>query len=281
MRLGVHVSVNEAIYEAVEEAKILHCETMQFFPRNPRKWRKHRLKEEDIKEFKIRREELGISPVFVHVPYPSNLASPINLLYRGSIRSYIDDIQDVNDLGVEYLVTHMGSHKKTGEAKGLKRVTKALNLILDKTKNTNVMILLENTSGSGSWLGYKFKHQSEIINGLTDKSRVGICFDTCHAFCAGYDFTTEAGLEATLKEIDDLVGLNRLKVIHLNDSKDRCGSRRDRHEDIGKGYIGKEAFKRLINHPKLRELPMILETPKESYEDDLRNLEVVRSLYEL
>jgi len=278
MRLGVHVSINEAIYEAVEEAKMLGCETMQFFPRNPRKWRRHKLKEDDIEEFKVRRKQLGIDPVFVHVPYPSNLASPINLLYRGSIKSYIEDVQEIDCLGADYLVTHMGSHKKTSEAKGIKRITKALNLILEKTKNTKVTILLENTSGSGSWLGYKFQHQKEIIDGLDDKSRIGLCFDTCHAFSAGYDFTTPTGLELMLKEIDELVGLDRLKLIHLNDTKDKCGSKRDRHQHIGKGYIGKEGFRILINHPKLRDLPMILETPKESDEDVLKDLELVRSL---
>lgn len=279
MRLGVHVSIGEAIYEAVEEAKILGCETMQFFPRNPRKWRRRKIKKEDIEEFKIRRRQLGISPVFVHVPYPSNLASPINLLYRGSIKSYIEDIQEIDSLGAEYLVTHMGSHKKTGESKGIRRVTKALNVMLDKTKDTNVTILLENTSGSGSWLGYKFAHQKEIIDGLEDKSRIGLCLDTCHAFSAGYDFTTPTGLELMLKEIDELVGLDKLKLIHLNDTKDKCGSKRDRHEGIGKGYIGKESFRNLVNHPKLRDLSMILETPKKSYDDDLENLALIRSLY--
>ena len=260
---------------------MLGCETFQFFPRNPRKWRRHKLKKEDIDEFRLRRKQLDISPVFVHVPYPSNLASPINLLYRGSIKSYIEDIQEIDLLGVEYMVTHMGSHKKTGEAKGIKRITKALNIILDKTKKTNVTILLENTSGSGSWLGYKFQHQKEIIDGLEDKKRIGLCFDTCHAFSAGYDFTTKQGLEDTLGEIDQLIGLEKLKLLHLNDTKDKCGSKKDRHEHIGKGFIGKEGFRMLINHPKLRDLAMILETPRDSEDDELNNLKTIRSLYEL
>lgn len=278
MLLGVQVSILGRIYEAIDRAKDLGCNTMQMFSRNPREWRHEKLKNEDIEEFIKRKADSKISPLFVHIPYLINLASPYKRLYRNSIKAYIEDIKESELLGADYIVTHMGSHKKKGEDFGIERITEALNIILDKTENLKVNILLENTAGSGSWLGYRFEHQRKIIEGIEDKSRIGICLDTCHAYVAGYDLSTEEGLEETLHEIDNLIGLNRLKLLHLNDAKDRLGSRRDRHEHIGKGKIGLEGFRRIINHPKLKNLPFILETPKKTEEDDVRNLNMVRSL---
>ena len=278
MLLGVQVSTEGKIYEAVERASRLGCNTMQIFSRNPQRWRENFLESEDIEEFNKRQERLKIKPLFVHIPYLINLASPNPRLYEASIEAYIEDIQEAQTLKADYIVTHMGSHKETSEEAGIKRLTRALNRILEKTRNTNVGILLENTAGSGSWLGYKFIHQKRIIQGLSHKERVGLCFDTAHAYLAGYDIATEEGLEATLGEIDKLVGINLIKLIHLNDAKDKLGSHRDRHEHIGKGRIGLRGMKRIINHPKLKELPFILETPKDNASDDRMNLELVRSL---
>ena len=175
MRIGVHVSVAGHIYEAIDRAKALGVTTMQIFSRDPRQWRKARLSLEDIEEFKRRRAESNIAPVFMHVPYLINLASPFAVLYRDSVKAYIEDIKEAEALGVEYIVTHMGSHKKSGEDLGIKRITSALNMILKRTKKSPVKLLLENTSGSGSWLGYCFEHSRRIIDGLEQKQRVGIC----------------------------------------------------------------------------------------------------------
>ncbi len=278
MLLGVQVSTEGKIYEAVERAHQLGCNTMQIFSRNPQRWRDNFLESKDIEEFKKRQDEFKIKPLFIHIPYLINLASPNPRLYEASIEAYIEDILEAGLLKADYIVTHMGSHKETSEQAGIKRLIDALNIIIEKTKNSPVGIMLENTSGSGSWLGYKFSHQREIIEGLKRKERIGLCFDTAHAYLAGYDIATKDGLGNTLDEIDKLVGINFIKLIHLNDAKGELGSRHDRHEHIGKGNIGLEGIKRIINHPKLRNLPFILETPKKTKEDDMMNLNTVRKL---
>jgi len=278
MLLGVHVSTEGKIYEAVERAHQLGCNTMQIFSRNPQQWRDNFLVPQDITEFNRRQEKLKIKPVFIHIPYLINLASPNPRLYEVSVEAYIEDILEAGLLKADYIVTHMGSHKETSEAAGIKRLIEALNIILEKTKNCPVGILLENTSGSGSWLGYKFSHHKEIIAGIKHKECIGLCFDTAHAYLAGYDISTKDGLEAMLDEIDKSVGVNLIKLIHLNDAKGALGSHHDRHDHIGKGSIGLEGLKRIINHPKLRNLPFILETPKKSEEDDIMNLNIVKKL---
>lgn len=278
MRLGVHVSIAGHIYESITRAQELDCNAMQIFSRDPRQWRKAQISAEDIEEFRKRRQRSKITPVFVHIPYLINLASPYSVLYRDSIRAYIDDILETELLGADYIVTHMGSHKKSGEQKGLKRFILALNKILERTKKSKVVILLENTSGSGSWLGYKFEHQRQIIDGVEQENRIGICFDTCHGYAAGYDLATAEGLNQTINQLDKIVGLNRLKLIHLNDTKDRLASHRDRHEHIGKGKIGLEGFRHIVNERRLKDIPFILETPKDSEDADKVNLAVVRKL---
>ena len=259
-------------------AAALGCDTMQIFSRSPQRWRTDFMAPQDIDKFIQSRDEFKIKPVFIHIPYLINLASPNPKLYHASIEAYIEDILEAQALKADYIVTHMGSHKDTSEQAGLERLTQALNIIIEKTKNTQVGILLENTSGSGSWLGYKFSHHRQVIQGLNDKRRIGLCFDTAHAYSAGYDIATKEGLEDTLDEIKKLVGLSLLQVIHLNDSKDPLGSKRDRHEHIGKGKIGQEAMRRIVRHPVLSNLSFILETPKDTIRSDEMNLKVVRAM---
>lgn len=278
MILGVHISGVEKVYEALDKAKALGCNTMQIFARNPQKWRSDFLSPKDIEEFNRRREKLKVSPIFVHISYLINLASPNPRLYAASIDAYIEDILEAQALGADYIVTHMGSHKETTEEAGIRRLTEALNRILDKTSGSSVGILLENTSGSGSWLGYKFSHHKEIIKGIGNKERIGLCLDTAHAYLAGYDLAAKAGLDALLTEIDKMVGLRLIKLIHFNDAKGVLGSHQDRHDHIGKGSIGLEGMKRILNHPKLRDIPFILETPKKTEEDDPMNLKLTRKL---
>ena len=277
MLLGLQVSIAGRIYESLDRARRLNCDTMQIFSRNPRIWRLDSINKEDVEEFKIRRKRLKISPVFIHIPYLINLASPYKRLYKKSISAYIEDIKEAQSLGADYIVTHLGSHKETSEKSGIKRFTRALNEIIDEA-GTKVGILLENTAGSGSWLGYNFKHHQKIINGLKNSSNVGICLDTCHAYVAGYNIATADGWVRLIHEIDSLLGLERLKLIHLNDAKDKLNSHSDRHEHIGKGRIGRAGFRRIINHPKLKDLAFILETPKKTEHDDIMNLHTVRAL---
>jgi len=278
MILGVHVSGVKKIYESLNRAHELGCQTMQIFSRNPQQWKASPLEEADIEEFKKRRVKFKINPVFIHVSYLINLASPEPRLYQGSIHAYVNDMDIAQKLKADYIVTHMGSHKETSEKEGITRLINALNKILDKASDSKVGILLENTSGSGSWLGYKFQHHKEIISGIKDKSRIGLCIDTAHAYLAGYDLSTKEGLEYMVKEVKDLIGLKALKLIHLNDAYGALGSHLDRHEHIGKGNIGLEGMKRIINHPNLKDIPFILETPKENLSSDAMNLKLVRNI---
>ncbi|MFA5092776.1 MAG: deoxyribonuclease IV [Candidatus Omnitrophota bacterium] len=279
MILGAHVSAAGKIYQALDIAHHLGADTMQIFSRPPQSWRKgNQIAAEDIQEFIARRKKYKINPVFIHISYLINLASPDVRLYRGSIQAYIEDIQEADRLGADYIVTHMGSHKETSEDAGIKRLIEALNIILEKTKGSKVGILLENTSGSGSWLGYRFYHQQKILKGIKDKSRVGLCLDTAHAYLAGYNLSTKDGLDKMMTEIEELVGTKLIKLIHLNDAAAELGSHHDRHDHIGKGHIGMAGMKRIINHPKLKKIPMILETPKTTEKSDQENLALVKKL---
>ncbi|HNW39504.1 MAG TPA: deoxyribonuclease IV [Candidatus Omnitrophota bacterium] len=279
MILGVHVSGAGKIYQSLDVASSLGADTMQIFARSPQSWRNgFQLASEDIKEFNFRRKKFKIDPVFIHISYLINLASPDPRLYNGSIQAYIEDIQEADKLGADYIVTHMGSHKETSEDAGIKRLVEALNRILAKTQGSKVGILLENTSGSGSWLGYRFYHQQKILKGLKEKSRVGLCLDTAHAYLAGYDLSTKEGLEKMIEEIQEMVGTKLIKLIHLNDAAGELGCHHDRHDHIGKGHIGLAGMKRIINHPKLKDIPMILETPKSTATSDQENLALVRKL---
>jgi len=278
MLLGVHVSGEGKIYKALERAHDLGCNTMQVFSRSPQRWRESFILPEDIEEFRVRRTKYRIKPVFIHVPYLINLASPNLGLYEASIEAYIEDILEAQAMGADYIVTHMGSHKDTSEEAGIKRFIEALNIIVEKTNNSSVGILLENTSGSGSWLGYTFSHHKKILQGVVNNERIGLCLDTAHAYLAGYDIAKSQGIKNLIAEIDEMAGLNRLRLIHLNDAKEKLGSHHDRHAHIGKGYIGLNGIKLIINHPQLKNKAFILETPKDSEDADRINLETVRKL---
>lgn len=277
MRIGVHVSISGKIYEAVERAEALECEAMQIFSRNPRGWQTSGLNDAEIERFKRKRRTSKIWPLVVHIPYLINLASPEKELYNRSIRAFVEDIKRAEDLGAEYFVTHLGSHRGSGESSGIKRFSQALDIIIEET-NLNFEILLENTAGAGDSLGSNFKQIRDIIAGVKRKELLGLCFDTCHAFAAGYDLATKFGFEETIQEIEKLLVWDRLKVIHINDSKGELGSRIDRHEHIGKGRIGREGFRNILTHPKLKDLTFILETPKDSPFANRRNLAIVRKL---
>lgn len=279
MILGAHISKAGKIYQALDIAHELGCDTMQIFSRSPQSWRNgSQIAAADIREFIARRKKYKIDPVFIHISYLINLASPDVRLYHASIQAYIEDMQEAEKLGADYIVTHMGSHKETSEDAGIKRLIEALNKILEKTKGSKVSILLENTSGSGSWLGYRFYHQHKIIKGVKEKSRLGLCLDTAHAYLAGYNLSTKDGLKQMMDEIDQMVGVKLIKLIHLNDAAGELGCHHDRHDHIGRGHIGLSGMQRIINHPKLKNIPMILETPKSTPDSDQENLALVRKL---
>ena len=276
-RIGVHVSIAGKIWESLERAKALGCNAMQIFSRNPRSWQASEFDPFDIENFRRLKREYDIAPVAVHIPYIINLATPIDGLYKKSIVAYMEDIARADVLSAEYVVTHLGSHVGTGEDKGIRRFSNALNQIINKAR-PETMILLENTAGSGSCIGYRFEHIKRIIDELDHPERAGVCLDTAHTFESGYDIKTKAGLEKTLKEFDKLIGLDKIKVIHFNDSLSTIGSHVDRHQHIGKGNIGLAAMKRIINYPALKDAAFIMETPKKSDNDDKRNLAVVKKM---
>ena len=276
-RIGLHVSIAGNIWESLERARGLGCNAMQIFSRNPRGWQAAELASADIERFKALKKEYDIRPVVVHVPYIINLATPDRGLYKKSIIAFIEDLERSELLGAEYFVTHLGSHVGSREDEGIERFAQALDGIIKKVR-PGTMILLENTAGSGSWIGYKFEHIKRIIDNISDAGNVGVCLDTAHTFEAGYRVDTKAGLDKALKEFDRFVGTERIKVVHFNDSLSSAGSHVDRHQHIGKGNIGLEGMKRIINHPKLHNAAFILETPKVSDRDDKRNLAVARKL---
>ncbi len=277
MRLGVHIFTGGAIAESISQAVELKCETIQIFSRSPRRWATKPLRKEEVARFRKAREEAGIHPLFVHIPYLINLGSPEPALFKRSVETYCEDLQRADMLGAEYFVTHVGSHKGEGIKKGIARVAEGLNLVLKRVK-PKAMILLENTAGQGTTIGTTFEEIQAIIEKVKEGERLGLCFDTAHAFQAGYDISTRKGLEETVREIDKTIGLRLLRLIHANDSKTPLGSRVDRHEHIGEGEIGNKGMALIINHPKLRGLPFILETPKKTPKDDPSNLKVMRRL---
>ncbi len=280
MRLGLQISIAGKIYESIDRALVLGCQSMQIFSHNPQSWKVSPISSislRDIEEFKRRRRKAGISPLFIHIPYLINLASGDDRLWQRSVSTYIEDIKQADSLGAEYFVTHLGNHKGRGEDFGIKRFSLGLNRALEEAQ-PKLMILLENTAGSGSALGYNFEHLGRIIENVKEKEKIGICLDTCHVYAAGYDIRSKKALNEVLDKIEEFVGLSRLKMIHLNDSKRELGSRVDRHEHIGKGEIGIRGFKAIVNHSRLKNLTFILETPKKDVNDDSMNLALVRGL---
>ncbi len=277
MRLGVHVPIAGGLREAFGRARRLSCTTIQIFSRSPRSGAAPPLPLEDVRWFQAQRYAADIEPLAVHCPYIINLASPEAAMWRQSVRLYCEEYLRTIQLGAAYLVTHVGSHKGQGESEGIARVSKAVSQALD-TKDVQAMILLENTAGSGQGLGYQFEQLAAIREQATPKERVGICLDTAHLFAAGYPIHTKEGLEETLNLFQRSVGLEHVRLIHLNDSKVPFQSKVDRHWHIGEGHIGLQAFERIVNHSLLRDIPMVLETPKDSEADDQRNLATVREL---
>lgn len=278
MRVGCHVSISGKIFQSVDRALALGCTAMQIFSRNPRGWKSSPLLEDDVRIFKERLRESGIDPLVIHTPYLINLASPDNELYEKSIDSFRIDLERAHTLGAAFLVTHLGSSKDMGSHYGIKRVADAFNLLLERGIRGNIRILLENTAGSGSFIGSSLDQIKEIIEAVKENSLLGLCYDTCHGFASGYDLRDPESLDNLIGEIEKHIGLKRLQLLHLNDSKGDFQSGIDRHEHIGWGKIGIKGFELLINHPSLREIPMILETPKKSDEDDMMNLSTVKNL---
>ncbi len=277
MRFGFHISISGGFCKVAERAVARECETIQLFSRNPRGWKYSALKSDDVAIFRREIEQTGISPVFVHMPYLANLATSDERLSSRSVEALCEDLRRAEILGAQFLIVHVGSSKSISLMEAIENVAKAINEGLGKITNP-VKLLLENTAGMGSEVGSRFEEIGEILKRTEYSNRVGVCLDTAHAYQAGYDISTEDRLEATLQDFDRLIGLGRICVLHLNDSKTPLGSKLDRHWHIGEGFIGREGFKGIINHPKLHHLPGIMETPRTGPEDDVKNMKAVRNL---
>ncbi|MDH7597022.1 MAG: deoxyribonuclease IV [Methanothrix sp.] len=274
-RFGVHVSIAGGLDLSVGRAIELGCDTYQIFTSNPRGWRSKHLSAGVIESFKAKLSSSGIWPVVGHMPYLPNLASPRENVYSRSVQALKDELMRCSALGIPYLVTHMGSHLGSGRDNGISRTVGAIEAALPHSDGTK--ILLETTSGSRNSIGGRFEDLADVRERV-GSDLLGICLDTCHVFAAGYDLRDETSLDETLREFDSTVGLGNLMLIHLNDSVGDLGSGLDRHEHIGMGKIGLEGFAAVVNDRRLRELPMIMETPVDERRDDRGNLEVVRGL---
>ena len=279
MRFGFHISIAGGFSRVVERAEARGCETIQFFSRNPRGWEYSPLNKKDVEAFRSSIESSYLSPVFLHLPYLPNIGSTKSKFYKRSIHSIATDLQRAERLGARYLISHIGHRLEASEDQAIEAVSQGIDRAFEKVKNA-VILLLENTAGQGTEIGYTFEQIKKIIDGVSDHERVGVCLDTAHSFGAGYDLSNKDGIERTLEVFDQTLGLKRLHLLHLNDSKTALGSRKDRHWHIGEGYIGREGFRYLVNHPSLNHLPGIMETPRKDTVEDLKNMEVIRSLVE-
>jgi len=281
LRLGAHESIAGGLYKAFDRAQSVGCDAVQIFVKSNRSWAVKPLTERDVARFEAKAEETGIQPVVGHASYLLNLGSPDEALWTKSRDVLIVELERCEALSVPYLVLHPGSHVGAGEEAGLARVAQALEEVHAATPGFRTRILLETTAGQGTNLGYRFEHLAWLIKHTRQGGRLGVCLDTCHVFAAGYELRTPEGYAATIDTFDRVIGLERLKVVHLNDSKGDLASQKDRHEHIGKGHIGLEGFRHVLNDPRLEGLPGLLETPKgEDLHEDRENLAVLRSLCE-
>ncbi len=277
MRFGFHISIAGGLSKVTSRARERGSETIQLFSRNPRGWKYGPLDTEEVNTFKADIKTSGIAPIFVHLPYLPNLASAKSDLYDKSVDSLSTELRRTEILGIPFLIMHIGSRLETPEDEALELVASGINTALKRVKN-QVVILLENTAGMGTEVGYNFNQIKKIFDRVNENERLGLVLDTAHAFEAGYDLRTKTGLDKTLDEMDKTIGLDRLRLLHLNDSKTALDSRVDRHWHIGEGYIGLAGFRNIVNHPKLKTLPGIMETPRMDTKEDLKNMGTIRSL---
>jgi len=279
MQVGLHVSIAGSIDRSVDNAVAVGCSAFQIFTRNPRGWAAKPISSKDIISFK---EKLAASKIdrfatVAHMPYLPNLSSPEEDPFAKSLDSLIDEIKRCNKLGIPYIVAHLGSHKGTGDKKGIEKLVKAFTKAVKETSG-DVTILLENTSGQKNSVGSEFEQLASILFQLKPAKRFGVCLDTCHAFAAGYDLRTEKTAALTLEKFEKAIGFEHLKIVHLNDSKGEIGCNIDRHEHIGLGQIGEIGLAHFIKFANSKKIPIILETPIDERRDDLGNMKKVKEL---
>jgi deoxyribonuclease-4 len=279
--LGAHQSIAGGYFKAVELAHSLKCDCVQLFTKNNNQWRAKELTDDDVRQFRAKLKELRVVHPLAHDSYLINLASPDPALWKKSVDAFILEMFRADRLGIPYLVTHPGAYTTSSEEAGIAAVAWALDEVHRQTRGIKTKCLLETTAGQGSCLGCRFEQLAAMIDRVKDPDRLGVCVDTCHIFAAGYPISTEKDYKATMRALDKTVGLKLVRAIHVNDSQKPLGSRVDRHAHIGRGMIGKEAFRLLVNDRRFRKVPMYLETPKgieKGKNLDAINLRTLRSL---
>jgi deoxyribonuclease-4 len=278
--LGAHFSIAGGLHKALLTAKQYGCTALQLFTKNSNTWKERIVTDEEIDLFRQARKEVGITAIASHTSYLINPASPEGQKHHMSKEALVHELERSASLDIPYVVLHPGAHMESGEEKGCLKIAETINEVFDRVPPGETKLLLETTAGQGTNIGYTFEQLALIIKHIKDKDRVGICFDTCHTFAAGYDIRTPEAYAKTMEKFDGIIGLDNLYMIHMNDSKKGLGSRIDRHEHIGKGEIGATAFKEIMNEKRLETIPKILETPKGKGETDYDkiNLEVLRKM---
>lgn len=278
---GSHLSIAGGYFKAVRTAADLGLDAVQLFTKNNNQWKGKPLTDQDAQLFQLALQETGIRHPVSHASYLINLASPDQELRKKSVEAMVVEIQRADQLGIPYVIFHPGAYTTSSESEGLDAIIESINKIHARTSDLQTHPLLENTAGQGSNLGWKFEHLQIIIDGVKQPSRLGVCIDTCHAFAAGYPMSTQAEFKQTVNQMKNTFGLDKIKAIHLNDSKKPLGSRRDRHEHIGEGEMGLEPFRYLLNDRRFSKIPMYLETEKgkrDGVELDIINLATLKSL---
>ncbi|MGE0826900.1 MAG: deoxyribonuclease IV [Candidatus Binatia bacterium] len=277
--LGAHMSIAGGVDKAVLQGKEVGCDTVQIFTKSSRQWKSKPLSEEEIARFHAAKQTTGITTVVAHDSYLYNFAAPDETLRKKSVAGLIDEMERCEVLGVVYLIAHPGAHVGAGEEAGIQTIARSIDEMHKACRGYETKLAIEITAGQGSTLGYRFQQVQAIINATTEPERLRVCFDTEHAFAAGYELRTQEGYEQTFAEFDETIGLDRLVAFHLNDAKKDLGCRVDRHEHIGHGFLGLDAFRFLLNDKRFWGLPMCLETPKSAdCHEDRENLATLRSL---
>jgi len=277
-QLGAHVSIAGGVKNAPLNGEKIGCEAIQIFTKNQRQWSAKPYEKKEIEEYFNNLNKVKIKKVVAHTSYLINLASPNEEIFKKSIDALIDDLERCNSLNIPFTIIHPGSHLGEGVEKGIERIIIGIERVFEKVNKAG--IALETVAGQGSNIGFEFEQLKKIMEGVKEKDRIFVCFDTAHAFEAGYDIKTQNGFKKVLDEFDKIIGIEKLCAFHLNDSKTPLGSNVDRHENIGKGFLGLEPFKFLVNNKEFKEHPMILETPggDEMYIEDLKTLNLLKSL---
>jgi len=278
--MGAHMPTSGGLYKALTGGKAIGCTAVQLFTSSPRQWSSPPLKAPDVDAFHKAREETGIDVAVAHDSYLINLAAPSEEILLKSQAAFRGELDRAEQLGLSWVVTHMGAHLDQGEDEAFERLILSLRQVLDATDQAGykVGVALETTAGQGTGLGWRFEQLGRVLQGVGDHPRLGICLDTCHVFVAGYDIRSETTYEATLAEFDSHVGLRHLKVIHANDAKKPLACRVDRHDHLGKGEIGEAAFARIVRDERLRHIPIIIETPDSDTMHEV-NLKLLQDLH--